>query len=106
MAHPSPAHWCIPNRTFIPPRQGKDNVQKGSVTMWQHQTKTIRGTETPRKRSKHARPYALALLLGLSLALLTLLPMGNALQGVPLAFARARSTTPTSPQVSSIPAHA
>src|SRR5579871_674158 len=74
--------------------------------MWHHQTHIITGTPTPQQQGPHARRYALALLLELSLAFLALLPVGNVGQGVPVAFAQTRSTMSTSPLVSSLPAHA
>ena len=81
-------------------------MQKGNLTMWQQQTDTIRGASAPLKPGRRARRYTLALIIGLSLAFLSLLPGGNARQGVPVAAAYAFSTTSTSPLVSSLPAHA
>ena len=71
--------------------------------MWQHQIYRIRRVLPWKPQCLRARWYALALVLGLSLALLTLLPVGVASQMIALASAQTLPTSPVRPQ---LPAHA
>jgi copper transport protein len=81
-------------------------MQKGSGIMWKHQSKTGGSALPSSKPGTRARWYALAVVLGLSLALFTLLPLGNARQMIPVASAQALSTTPASSLLPQAPAHA
>ncbi len=60
----------------------------------------------PQQPDKRARWYALAIVLGLSLALCTLLPVGNASQEIPSASAQALPTSPAHQLLPQAPAHA
>jgi copper transport protein len=81
-------------------------MEKGNITMWPPQINPITPSSSFRLRSTRARCYTLAIFLGLSLAFLSLLPLGATRQVIPVASAHTLTARPAGQSISQIPAHA
>jgi copper transport protein len=74
--------------------------------MWQQHNDLRAGSSRHPQQARRVGWYALALVVGLSLALLTLLPVGEARQWIPGAAASALPMNPQSQLLPQVPAHA